>query len=555
LQNPPLDAPAFTHHASTRGGYTAAAHLAIYGIAIILPLLIAFGLLLYYTVQSERAQLHARMAQTLDNLNNDINRDLARSITLLHTLASSPLLRQQDWPAFHRQSIRALPGTSYYIVLIDPSGHQIVNSYVPYGKAPALTGDPETLRQVIATRQPVVSNLFTSLVVKAPVYNVSVPVLQDGEVRYVLSLGCLPSEIERILKDQNMPPEWVTMVWDRNGAIVARSRDMEAFAGTQVPESLRAPSQPGPRVRNADGEEVLRTSLVSEDSGWGVAVSVSADAAEQSLSTLLYYWLGITAIAAAATLYLAFVFGRRLTGPLSAVASATAALARGDKVQIRNSGLREVDGLAHILGGVQAELLQQKRGVTLLINELNHRVKNTIATVQAIAAQTFRSGAISADAIGVFQARLVALAGAHDLLTRENWEGADLHDVVGQSIAPYASPHSARIEVTGPSVRLTPKAALALAMALNELCTNAAKYGVLSNDAGVLSIVWTVADQGTSRTATLEWRERGGPSVEKPQHRGFGTMLIERMLASDLDGSVQLSFDPDGVTCRIVFPL
>jgi PAS domain S-box-containing protein len=663
--------------AESRRGHTAATHLAIYGVAIILPLLIAFGLLLYHTVQSEREQLHERMVQTLDDLHNDINRDISRSITLLHTLASSPLLQKQDWAAFHQQSIAALPGTSHYIVLIDTSGHQIVNSYVPYGKAPALTGDPETLRRVLAARQPVVSDLFTSLVVKAPVYNVSVPVFQDGEVRYVLSLGCLPDEIEQILRDQTMPPEWVTTVWDRNGVIVARSRDMDAFAGVVVPESLRPPSRPGPRVRNADGEEVLRTSLISDRSGWGIAVSVSADAAEQRLTTLVYYWLGITAIAAVATLYLAIVFGRTLTGPLSAVAAATAALARGEKVRIENSRLREVDGLAHLLADVQQELDEQKRDLaeserrmraflensavvawlqdeqgryvflsenyqrrfggdrlgtvdrehwppqfarafaeddadawaqeesvevietvvtrdgesstwlsnkftyadpagnrfvgslgvditnlkraeehrTLLINELNHRVKNVIATVQAIAAQTFRSGTTSAAAVATFQSRLVALATAHDLLTRENWEGADLRDVVDQSVAPHAGQLRPRIEVHGPSVRLAPKASLAIAMALNELCTNSAKYGALSSESGVLTITWTIAEAGARRSVSLQWRESGGPPVRKPVHRGFGTVLIERMLAHDLDGTVQLSFEPAGVTCRIDFPL
>jgi two-component sensor histidine kinase len=418
-----------------------------------------------------------------------------------------------------------------------------------------MTGDPETVHAIIATKQPVVSNLFTSLVVKTAVYNVSVPVIRDGELRFILSLGCLPSEIERILRGQAMPPEWVTTVWDRHGAIVARSRDMHAFAGTVVPESLRAPSRPGPRVRDADGKEVLRTSLVSERSGWGVAVSVSADAAEQSLTTLVYSWLGITAIAAVATLYLAFLFGRTLTGPLSAVAAATAALTRGEKVQIQRSRLREVDGLTHILVEVQEALEQQQRHRTLLINELNHRVKNTIATVQAIATQTFRSGTIGADAIAVFQGRLVALAAAHDLLARENWAGADLRAVVDQSVAPYTSQVDHRIEVDGPSVRLTPKAALAIAMALNELCTNSAKYGALSNATGVLTIAWTVAEVAARRTATIEWRERGGPPVRKPEHRGFGTILIERMLAQDLDGTVQLSFEPGGVTCRIQFPL
>ncbi|MFN2258309.1 MAG: sensor histidine kinase [Parasphingopyxis sp.] len=186
----------------------------------------------------------------------------------------------------------------------------------------------------------------------------------------------------------------------------------------------------------------------------------------------------------------------------------------------------------------------------LLINELNHRVKNTLALVQSLAMQSFKPGVDPDAAREIFQTRLGALAAAHDLLTREHWEGATL----GELIAAATDNHigdDGQIEATGPALRIAPRAAVSLAMALHELCTNAAKYGALSGAEGRISIAWQVED-GMLR---LGWREQGGPEVSQPDSRGFGLRMIERALASDLAGEVVMDFDPAGLRCHIEAPL
>jgi PAS domain S-box-containing protein len=182
----------------------------------------------------------------------------------------------------------------------------------------------------------------------------------------------------------------------------------------------------------------------------------------------------------------------------------------------------------------------------LLINELNHRVKNTLASVQGIAFQTLRGEVSLAEARARFEARLMALSGAHNLLTEENWGGASLERVVSDAIEHLAG-EAGRFDVEGAPLRLAPRAALALAMALHELGTNAFKYGALSADGGRVSISWT---QDGDRLGLL-WRESGGPPVEAPARRGFGSRLIERGLAADLGGTAVLRFDPAGLICEI----
>ena len=199
---------------------------------------------------------------------------------------------------------------------------------------------------------------------------------------------------------------------------------------------------------------------------------------------------------------------------------------------------------------------QQRR---LLLAELDHRVKNTLAVVQALVAQTAR-GADGADALReALEARLGALAAAHDLLTREAWRGAGLADLLRATLAPYAEGGDpARVLVHGPGLRLMPNAALVLGMALHELATNAAKYGALSVPDGRVEASWSLdrpPDAPGGATLDLLWRERGGPPVAPSPARGFGSRLIEDTVTYQLGGSVRLAFEAGGVECRFVLLL
>jgi PAS domain S-box-containing protein len=201
------------------------------------------------------------------------------------------------------------------------------------------------------------------------------------------------------------------------------------------------------------------------------------------------------------------------------------------------------------------ERKRQQQNRELLINELNHRVKNTLATVQSLAMQTLRHAATPAEGRDSFEARLVALSKAHDVLTREHWEGASLNKVVADAIAAYSCDiKKSRFQVAGPIVRLQPKTVLALSMALHELATNAVKYGALSNRTGSVEINWRLIP-GDQQRFQLRWAESGGPPVETPRRRGFGSRLIEQGLAQDLAGAARLTFARGGLVCAIDAPL
>jgi len=190
----------------------------------------------------------------------------------------------------------------------------------------------------------------------------------------------------------------------------------------------------------------------------------------------------------------------------------------------------------------------------MLINELNHRVKNTLSTIQSIATHTFRPG-FGKEAPKFFESRLIALSRAHNVLTRESWDTADLREIIDEIVAPSCGASVERCSFSGPSVRLAPQMALTIAIALHELSTNAAKYGALSNNEGKISIDWNETGVGSDRKLWLRWVESGGPRVDAPRERGFGTRVIERSLAGEHNAKVKLEFLTSGVRCEIEAPL
>ncbi|WP_372623155.1 HWE histidine kinase domain-containing protein [Falsiroseomonas sp.] len=222
-----------------------------------------------------------------------------------------------------------------------------------------------------------------------------------------------------------------------------------------------------------------------------------------------------------------------------------------EAAQALRAGLLEV--VLRRLDQVAQERAQARERQDLLLAELDHRVKNTLANIQALVRHSSSGAAGLETFVADLHARLRAMAQAHSLLSSSRWEGAGLRSIAEEQLRPYlgGEPGAHRIRIEGPDVRLRPKPALALSLALHELATNAAKHGALSVPAGRVRLSWRIQDD----RLLLDWQERGGPAVAPPGRRGFGTLAIERGLAYEVGGSSRLSFEPEGVTCRVVMPL
>jgi two-component system, chemotaxis family, CheB/CheR fusion protein len=227
-------------------------------------------------------------------------------------------------------------------------------------------------------------------------------------------------------------------------------------------------------------------------------------------------------------------------------------------VSVSISTVRDASGKTAGVSVIARNITERKHAEErqrLLLAELNHRVKNMLATVLSIANQTIDDTQAPIDFRRSFTGRIRALSETQNLLTRTNWSGVTLYDVLQIEAAPHLKQGHENFVVVGPALLLTPRAALSLALVAHELTTNSLKYGALSSPSGSVNVSWSVSGPRDRRSVVIEWKEAGGPPVKAPRRRGFGRRLIEEGLSYELGGKAELRFETGGFTCRIELPV
>lgn len=227
-------------------------------------------------------------------------------------------------------------------------------------------------------------------------------------------------------------------------------------------------------------------------------------------------------------------------------------------VQIRGQASYAQDGTPLSITGITQDITSRRQAQghrALLARELSHRLKNTLASLQAIVSQTIRRAGSLDDAGATLAARIHAMATANDLLVNEDFGRASLRTLVRRTLAPFGVEDHSRFSIVGAEVELPSNLTAAYALVMHELATNATKYGALSNESGVVEIEWSIDTNATGRELTLSWRERGGPPVVAPARTSFGTQLIQRLLASEAGGVATVAYDPSGLSFIARVPL
>lgn len=392
---------------------------------------------------------------------------------------------------------------------------------------------------------------------------VAIPVRDGADAIIGVAVGGLSLKwLDRLVSERAFGKNEALTIADRDGTIIARHPFPEKFVGTRIPDAflpLVTAPEPGTReVVSQDGARRIIGYYPVGLSPRGLYVSAGIGFEEAMKPVVNATRRGIFAIVIGAIL--AFVFATLIGNtlirrPLGHIIDTVDLWRSGNsKARTRMDGVGEIAMVGSAidrfmeeleLSRAQRQLVEEQR--TVLHNELEHRVKNTLATVRAIAAQTFR-GSEMQPALGVFGERLMALGRAYDQLRGGEWRSANLKDTVTATTLPY---RSEQFDISGPDLRVGPRATLSFSMALHELATNAAKYGALGHLDGRVSISWKVQDDEFS----LVWREQDGPPVIPPSRTGFGTRLIEKMLAGDIGGKVELNYLPAGLCCRIDAPM
>jgi two-component sensor histidine kinase len=479
-----------------------------------LPLIVFAGGLVYLHHVQDRERAFERVLENTRGIRQVLDAELQAITSGLQVLALSQSLEQGDLARF-RAEVEAF--LSRYpaggnVSLADAAGNQILNSAQrEEGALPP--AKRETLPQVFRTAMPVYSNMFLGSVSGDRIIVVDVPVIRNGKVVYALSFNPPLSIFQRMIEEKRFGPEWTVSIFDRTGTNFARVPNPEKTIGQKASPTLLAEMFKHEEAKiqtvSLEGVPLLTAYTRSPVTEWIVAAGISV-----SLVTApLWRTLAITALIGAALLLIGLGFAIRMAQEV----------ARGESLQ------------------------------RLMVNELNHRVKNTLATVQSIAGQSFRAAADS-EAKEKFESRLVALGRAHNILSDERWQSADLSEIVRAVFDPLGVNESQRAQQTGPSVRVSPRTALIVSMVLHELATNAVKYGALSEPGGRIYLEWSVHGEGKDQRAYLTWRELGGPPVFEPTSKGFGSRLIEQSVVAQLGGRARIDFAPAGVVCMLEFP-
>jgi two-component sensor histidine kinase len=476
-----------------------------------LPLIVFAAVLVFNDYEQDRRYASQRVAETVRSLRLVLDAEMQRMTGGLRVLALTNALRDRDFNGFRRIAAGFLDqyGKDGVVLVADREGRQLFSSVTTDTASLPPRNNREIVDKVFASKTPQYSNLFIGAVKQRPIVTVEVPVLRDGEVLYDISFSPPIEIFQSLIEKQRPSQDWTISIFDGDGINFARMPNPEATVGKRASPSLYAEMQRRPeaivQTVSLEGVPLITSFARSSITGWTVAAGI----AEASLVGPLWRNLAITSVIGGVLL---------LTGLAFAVRMATA-IARGEMLH------------------------------DLLIEELNHRVKNMLAILQSIATQTFQSA--SKTEREKFEGRLGALAEAHNLLGQQKWQGSDLQDVVARVLRPYSIDSPERVRMSGPKIPLSPRLSLVLSMIIHELATNAAKYGALSNDTGTVTLDWEAVTENGKPKLRLVWTESRGPPVTAPVQRGFGSRLIERSARDQLGGEATVDFLPRGVVCTV----
>jgi two-component sensor histidine kinase len=473
----------------------------------------AVGIVFHDYIQ-DRAEATQRVLETVRSTRLTLDAEMQRMTGGLQVLALTDTLKSGDFESFRRIAAGFLDqyGKDGVILVADREGRVLFSSLSPDTASLPLRNNREIVERVFVTERPQYSNVFEGAVKKTMIVTVEVPVFRDGEVIYDISFSPPLETFQYILETQRPSKDWTLSIVDGKGVVFGRVPNPKDTVGKRatplvLAEMLRKSEAVLPTV-SLEGVSLISGFTHSLLTGWIVGAGIT----ESSLVAPLWRNLAIASAIGGVLLLIGLAFAVRMA----------ATIARGEMLH------------------------------DLLIEELNHRVKNTLAILQAIAVQTFRS-ATKAER-EKFEGRLGALAEAHNLLSVDKWQGSELQDVISRVLQPYFLNNPERIRMFGPSVPLSPRLAVVLSMIIHEMATNAAKYGALSNDTGVVAIDWEVIHELKPKLRLI-WTETGGPPVVVPVHRGFGSRLIERSARDQLGGEATVDFLPRGVVCTVTCSL
>ncbi|MGX5718860.1 sensor histidine kinase [Shinella zoogloeoides] len=519
----------------------------------VIPAFLFSIIVLKRTNEAQERIFESLLRTSTSAVNRAVEREISGMFSTLNFLSTSDSLQKGDYAALHRQASKALEGTDIYFILIDPTMHQILNTRVPYGTALSAASEPVSAGLALSRGERMVSDLFFGKTAQQWVFNVYQPMRLHNGQQVLLTLTKNAEALRRAVNPDILSPGWNAAVLDTEGKVIV-STDEKQKAGQpfflRVVPSLRL----GVSTMRQDDVNYQVVTEFSSLAGWRmIAWAKSSDVQAPAVSSFLWLTIGgavFAALAAAGAVGIARVLSR----DVRLLAHDARRLGRGERVASRRYAISELETVSRALAEAADARVKSENEVRFLMREVAHRSKNQLTVIQAMLNQSVAGAENAGDFAETFRRRVSGLARSTDLMIANATQGVNLAELARNQLKPFTPDDTSRVRIAGPAVLLDPQASQTLGMALHELSTNATKYGALANDTGIVSLSWVTAGENLD-LVWLESRATIDKQAIADSRKGFGSVVLERMLGMALDATLEFIVHDDGIEWRVTIPL
>ena len=522
-------------------------------LVVVIPAFLFSIVVLKRTNDAQERIFESLLRTSTGAVNRAVEREISGMFSTLNVLSTSDSLQKGDYAALHAQATKALQGTEIYFLVIDSAMRQLLNTRVPYGTPLSATSGPVSAGLALTRGERIVSDLFFGRTAQQWVFNVYQPMrLPNGE-HILLTLTKNAEALRRAVNPDILSPGWNAAVLDSEGKVIVSTDDGQETGKPfflRVVPSLRL----GVSTMRQAGVSYQVVTEFSSLAGWRmIAWAKSSDVQAPAVSSFLWLTIGGAVFALLAAVS-AFGIARVLSRDVRLLASDAHRLGHGERIATRRYVISELETVSRALSEAADARVKSENEVRFLMREVAHRSKNQLTVIQAMLNQSAAGAENAGDFAETFRKRVAGLARSTDLMIANATEGVNLAELVRNQLKPFTPADAARVRIAGPAVLLDPQASQTLGMALHELSTNATKYGALANETGVVSLNWATSGDDLN----LVWRESRA-TIDKDaiaaSRKGFGSVVLERMLGMALDAKLDFIVHEDGIEWRVTIPL
>jgi len=522
-------------------------------LVVVIPAFLFSIVVLKRTNEAQERIFESLLRTSTSAVNRAVEREISGMFSTLNFLSTSESLPKGDYATLHAQASKALEGMDIYFLVIDSNMQQRLNTRVPYGTPLAKASESLSAELALTRDERMVSDLFFGRTAQQWVFNVYLPTrLASGE-RVLLALTKNAEALRHAVNPDILSPGWNAAVLDSNGTVIASS-DKEQKAGEpfflRVVPSLRL----GVSTMRQNGVQYQVVTEFSSLAGWRmIAWAKASDVQAPAVSSFLWLTIGGSIFAVLAAISAAGI-ARVLSRDVRLLAHDARRLGHGERVAPRPYAISELETVSRALAEAADARVQSENEVRFLMREVAHRSKNQLTVIQAMLNQSAAGAENASDFAETFRKRVAGLARSTDLMIANATQGVNLMELARNQLKPFTPDEADRVRIAGPVVLLDPQASQTLGMALHELSTNATKYGALANETGIVSLSWTISGEDLN----LVWRE-SRVAIDKAaianSRKGFGSVVLERMLGMALDAKLDFIVHDDGIEWRVSIPL